>query len=377
MSLISPPRPSADPSRPHEGSVALVHDYLNQRGGAERVVLNMANIWPEAPIYTSLYRAGSTFEGFRDRTIHTSWMQELPVDRRFRTLMPLFPSAFRQLGTIDADVVISSSSGWAHGIRTTPDSRHLVYCHAPARWLYSGQEYLGRRRSRATHALLDPMRRWDKRAARRADCYLANAYNVADRIRRAYGIESRVVHPPVDVDRFMPRPRGERLLVVSRLLPYKRLDLAIEAAARLDIGLDVVGDGPELQRLQALAGRRTVFHGQLSDEAVVELMENCSAFLFPGREDFGIAPVEANAAGKPVVAFAAGGALETLQDGVTSAFFASQSVKDVMAAIRRVYDIDTSPERIAENAHRFSPQAFERNLRRAIAETPPPMTAST
>lgn len=351
-------------------SVALVHDYLNQRGGAERVVLNMAKIWPDAPIYTSLYRDGSTFDEFRGRHIHTSWMQQLPVDRRFRTLMPLYPAAFRQLGPIDADVVISSSSGWAHSVRTAPTSRHVVYCHAPARWLYAGDEYLGRRRHRALQWALHPLRQWDQRAAHRPDCYLANARNVADRINAAYGIRAEVVHPPVEVDRFRPSPRGHRLLVVSRLLPYKRVDLVVEAARRLDVGLDVVGVGPELERLRALAGPLTVFHGRLDDESVVGLFEACSAFCFPGREDFGIAPIEANAAGKPVIAYAAGGALETLEEGVSSTFFAHQRVEDVMAAIQRVHHMDTSPEVIAERARRFSPEAFEHGLRRAIAESP-------
>jgi glycosyltransferase involved in cell wall biosynthesis len=181
-----------------------------------------------------------------------------------------------------------------------------------------------------------------------------------------YGIHADVVHPPVDVARFEARPRGDRLLIVSRLLRYKRLDLIVEAATRIGIGLDVVGAGPDLERLQALAGDNVVFHGRVDDAAVKQLMESCNAFCFPGREDFGIAPVEANAAGKPVVAFAAGGALETLVDGMSAAFFSKQTVEDAEWAIRRVLRLETRPSVLAQSALRFSPIAFERNLRRAL-----------
>lgn len=349
-------------------SFAIVHDYLNQRGGAERVVLAMAAAYPNAPIYTSLYRPESTFDGFRHREVRTSWLDRLPVDESFRTLLPLYPAAMRDLGPIEEDVVLSSSSGWAHAVRTAPGSLHIVYCHTPARWLYRGDEYFQRRARRAQ--ALGPLRRWDRRAARRPDRYIANARDTADRIRMAYGIEADVVHPPVDTRRFRPRPRGQRLLVVSRLLVYKRIDLIIEAAHQLGIGLDVVGTGPDLERLQALAGPDTTFHGRVEDTGVTEMMENCRTFCFPGHEDFGIAPVEANAAGKPVVAFGAGGALETMSDGDTAVFFESQTVEAVVAAIRAADDLDTAPEVCAANAARFSQAAFELRLRRVVASTP-------
>lgn len=348
-------------------SVALVHDYLNQRGGAERVVLSMAAIWPEAPIYTSIYRPESTFEGFRERSVRTSWVDRLPVDRSFRALLPLYPAAMRDLGTIEEDIVISSSSGWAHAVRTAPESVHIVYCHTPARWLYRGQEYFKRR---TTHSVvLSPLRRWDRRAARRPDRYIANAGHVAHRIRAIYGINATVVYPPVDTLRFAPTPRGERLLVVSRLLGYKRVDLVVAAARKLGVGLDVVGVGPEFERLRAIAGPHTEFHGRLDDASVVQLMESCRALCFPGDEDFGIAPVEANAAGKPVVAFGSGGALESMIEGVTATFFERQTVDDVVAALRAVEELDTPSELIGANAARFSEAAFEHNLRHVIAGT--------
>lgn len=346
--------------------VAIVHDYLNQPGGAERVVIEMARIWPDAAIYTSLYRQASTWPEFRSLEIRTSILDRIPVDRRFRALLPFFPAAFHLLGTLPHDLVISSSSGWAHSVRTAPGSLHVVYCYAPARWLYSA-DYLAGRVARTTLApLFVPLRRWDRRAAARADGYITIAQNVRERVLAAYGFDSEVVYPPVSLERFTPTPRGRRLLVISRLLPYKRIDIVVAAATRAGLPLDVVGVGPALRALREMAGPTVRFHGALSDEEVTGLIESCSAVCFPGREDFGIVPVEANAAGKPVVAFAAGGALETLIDGVSGVFFDRQEPDAVLEAIRKVHALDTSPEQIAESASRFSTDSFRRNLTEAI-----------
>jgi glycosyltransferase involved in cell wall biosynthesis len=349
-------------------SVAIVHDYLNQRGGAERVVLELARMWPQAPIYTSLYRAASTFPEFGGHEIHRSALDRIPVDGSFRALMPLYPAAFRSLGTLDQDVVISSSSGWAHGVRTAAHSKHVVYCHAPARWLYSEREYLPGRVARTALApVTAALRRWDRRAARRADLYLANSENVRRRIKAAYGIEAEVVHPPVETERFVPRARGERLLVVSRLLPYKRVDLVVEAATRGGLPLDVVGKGLELTRLRAIAGPSVTFHASAGDREIVEMMESCRALVVAGMEDFGIVSVEAQAAGKPVVAFAAGGSLETVEEGLTGVFFHEQTVEATIDALNRADSLSTSPEEIAERARRFSRAAFRERLLDVIA----------
>lgn len=350
-----------------DAAVAVVHDFLNQRGGAERVALEMARLWPQAPIYTSLYRAASTFPEFAERDVLTSFLGRLPVDSGFRNLFPLYPAAFRSLGTLRQDLVVSSSAGWAHGVRTSPQTTHVVYCHTPARWLYAGEHLGGRSaRQRLARPLLGAMRGWDRAAARRADRYVANSENVRGRIRATYGIDADVVYPPVDVERFTPRPRGERLLVVSRLLPYKRVHLAVEAANRARLPLDVIGSGPSYRELAALAGPTVRFDRRLEDAAITELMENCRALLLPGDEDFGITPVEALAAGKPVVAFGRGGALETLEDGVSAAMFTEPTVDALLAAIRRVDTIQTSPETLASHARRFSPQAFHEGLLAAV-----------
>ena len=350
------------PGAPEPGSVALVHDYLNQRGGAERVVLEMASMWPQAPIYTSLYRPESTFPEFTQFDVRTSFLDRLPVDRGFRALFPLYPAAFRSIGPIDADLVISSSSGWAHGVRTSNRALHAVYCHTPARWLYGGEYMNVKSAERLMAAFGRPARRWDRAAAQRPDVYIANSQLVRQRILSRYGRDATVVYPPVDVDRFRPTPRGDRLLAVSRLLPYKRVDLAVGAASRAGIGLDVVGEGPAMPDLRRLAGPRVEFHGRLSDEEVTQLFEGCRAFCMTGSEDFGITCVEANAAGKPVVAFAAGGALEIIEEGVTGTFFNTQTTDSMLDGIRRCDALEAPPELIAQRARRFSREVFHSRL---------------
>jgi glycosyltransferase involved in cell wall biosynthesis len=363
---LSTARPSTN-GNGSSPSVAIVHDYLNQRGGAERVVLELARMWPQAPIYTSLYRELSTYPAFAERDIITSPLDRIRIDGGFRGLAPLYPAAFRSFGTLDQDLVISSSSGWAHGVRTAAHSRHVVYCHTPARWLYNGRDYLPSRARRAALApMIKTLRGWDRRVARRADVYIANSENVRRRIYATYGIDAEVIHPPVETERFVPSPRGERLLVVSRLLGYKRVRAVVEAVSRSGLALDVVGTGPALTDLRAIAGPSVTFHGHANDHDVGELMQSCRALVVAGTEDFGIASVEAQAAGKPVVAFAAGGALETIEDGVTGALFHDHDPEAVSEAFRRAEALTTSPEDIARHAHRFSRAAFRDRLLNAI-----------
>lgn len=350
-------------------SIAVVHDYLNQCGGAERVALELARMWPGTSIYTSLYRPESTFPAFRDLDVRHSWVQKLPVDSRFRALVPLYPLAFRSFGTLHEQVVISSSSGWAHGIATAPESLHVVYCHTPARWLYRTDEYLGSAIfPKLTAPLLRLLRRWDLKAARRADLYVVNSEHVRKRVRVEYGRDAHVIHPPVDVSRFEPTPRGERLLVVSRLLPYKRVDLVVRAATRAGIGLDVVGVGPQFDRLRSIAGSTVKFYGRVEDSVLKEMLENCRALCVAATEDFGMAPVEAGAAGKPVIAHAAGGALETLEDGVNGALFQELTEDALIDAVRRADALAADPTELATLARRFSPDTFRVQFEALIEE---------
>jgi glycosyltransferase involved in cell wall biosynthesis len=354
------------------GRVAIVHDYLNQRGGAEKVVLELSDMWPQAPIYASLYRPGSTFEEFRGRDIRTSFLDRLPVDRGFRNLFPLYPAAFWSFGEIDADVVIASSSGWSHMARVAESAVHVVYCYTPARWLYR-DDYLGSRGPQARkQALIAPfrtrIRALDARAARRADRYVAISRGVRERVRTAYGLDASVVYPPVDTARVRPTARGERLLVISRLLPYKRVDLVVAAARELGRGLDVVGEGPVIDELRGEAGADTIFHGAATDATINHLLQTCSAVCVAGEEDFGIVAVEAQGAGKPVVAFGRGGACETVLDGITGVLFKRQVLGDVVAAIAACEDLDTAPEQIARWAAQFSRAGFREGIVRAIAD---------
>jgi glycosyltransferase involved in cell wall biosynthesis len=347
-------------------TVAIAHDYLNQPGGAERVALEMSDIWPEAAIYTSLYRPQSTFPEFKTRKVQTSPLQRLPVDGGFRNLLPLYPLAFRSFGKLPEDLVVSSSSAWAHRIRVNSDARHVVYCHTPARWLYGG-EYMGAsRRQLMLKPFAARLRAGDRAAARAADLYIANSNSVRERIKRVYDREAVVVYPPVDTDRFTPTERGSRLLIVSRLLPYKRIDVMVATATKVGLGLDVVGEGPAMEDLRGMAGTSVTFHGRLDDESITELMQNALAVCVPGTEDFGIVPVEAQAAGKPVIAFGAGGALETVRDGFSGVLFKSHDVDCVLDAIRRCETLTTAPEALAKGAKRFSRAAFRSALLDAI-----------
>ncbi len=350
-------------------SVAVVHDYINQCGGAERVALELTRTWPGSRLYTSLYRPRSTFPAFAELDVRVSPLNRLPVDAGFRAVAPLYPLAFRSLGVLSEQVVISSSSGWAHGVRTSPGSLHIVYCHTPARWLYRREAHLGRALGPMLLApLLGPLRRWDRAAALRADVYVANSRLVQDRIQAVYGRRAQVIYPPVNVDQFTPRSRGERLLTISRLLPYKRIDLVVRAASRAGIGLDVVGVGPQMQELRSMAGPSVTFHGRLPEPAMVELLEGCRALCLAGTEDFGIVPVEAGAAGKPVVAYAEGGALETVQDGVNGALFRELTVEALLEAIRRADELRTEPEEIARLAGRFSAGTFRRRFQELVSD---------
>ena len=325
-------------------------------------MLEMSEIWPQATIYTSLYRPESTFPEFRGRDLRTSPLDRLPVDRGFRNLFPLYPLAFRSFGTLPEDLVVSSSSGWAHAVRTRPGALHVVYCYTPARWLYGG-DYLGAsKRQMGLRPFLPALRAWDRSTARAPDLYIAISDCVRERIRRVYGRDAPIVYPPVDVDRFTPTPRGERLLVVSRLLPYKRVDVVVRAATKAGIGLDIVGEGPALDELRRMAGTSVTFHGRLDDKAVTQLMENARTVCVPGAEDFGIVPVEAQAAGKPVVALGAGGALETVKEGLSGAFFTRHDIDSVLDAIHRCESLATSPEALAGQAARFSRSAFHSGL---------------
>lgn len=351
--------------------VALVHDWLNQRGGAENVLEELVTMFPGAPIYTSMYSAARMPARYRKWDIRTSFMQRLPgVAAHHQRYLPLYPAAFGSMDLSDYALVISNKSGFCHGVRTADGerrARHVCYCLTPTRFLWLFDQYAEREQIGGfTGALLQPLlallRRWDYAAAQRVDEFLAISTTVQERIRTLYGRESAVIYPPVDTDYFTPDPAaipGDHFLIVSRLIPYKRIDLAVEAFRHLpDRSLVVVGGGRDFELLRAKAGPNVHLLGPQPRAVVRDLMRRCGAFLFPGLEDFGIAPVEAMAVGRPVVAFAGGGALDTLLPGVTGEFFAPQRADALADALARFDPSAYDPSACRAQAERFSSARF-------------------
>ena len=351
--------------------LALVHDYLNQYGGAERVLEQLHALWPTAPIFTSMYAPQLMPPQYRRMDIRTSFMQRLPgVHRHHQPYLLAYPLAFESFRLHGYDIVLSNSSAWAKGVVTPPETLHICYCLTPMRWAWNYQEYVEREQiggplRRVLPLAMHYLRLWDVASAQRVDRFIAISRAVAARIRKYYGREATVIYPPVAVERFTPRTAPDDFyLVVSRLIPYKRVDLAVDAFTRLGPPwrLKVVGDGRDRRALQARAGPNVEFLGRLPDHEVRELMARCRAFIFPGLEDFGIAPVEAQAAGRPVVAFAGGGALDTVRDEVTGVLFREQSVPALIEALRRCADLTWDPQAIRAHAEQFSATRFRATL---------------
>jgi glycosyltransferase involved in cell wall biosynthesis len=352
--------------------IAIVHDYLAQHGGAERVVEAMHELWPEAPIYTSVYDPEAMPSEYRQMDIRTSFLQNLPfapTNRHHKKFLPFYPMAFEKLDLREFDVVVSSASTFAKGIITGPETCHLCFCHNPSRFAWRYQEYIEDGKfSRLERRLIIPfihhLRTWDYVAAQRVDYFLANSYNVARRILKYYGRSSDILYPPVDTKRFVvsPNPKADYYLIVGRLIPYKRIDLAVQACTQLGLPLKVVGAGPDQERLKQMAGPTIEFLGRRSDEEVTELLTHCKAFFFPGEEDFGIAPVEAMASGRPVIALRAGGAMETVIDGKTGVFFDTPSVDRVIDAIKRLDTLTLDSQQIRAHAELFDTAAFHQRL---------------
>lgn len=353
--------------------LAIVHDYLIQMGGAERVVATMAEAFPQAPIYTSATDRDHLLPEFQGREIINSWADRLPgVQKSFKKFFPLYPFAFRSFKPVDADVAWISSSGFAKWIRVKANAKTICYCHTPPRFFWNSDGYVAAElgesvAGRSAKVLLSLLRHWDHACAQQIDRFVANSRCVQERIWECYGRPSTVIHPPVDVDRFSAvRDPENYYVVLSRLIGYKRIDLAIEALNRLGERLIIIGDGPDRSRLEALAGPSISFLGQVSDREINRYLERCRALIFPGLEDFGIAAVEAQACGRPVIAFAAGGALETVIPGETGWLFHEQTVDALVEAVLRSKAVNWSAERIRANALNFSRDIFIDKMRAVI-----------
>ena len=350
--------------------VALVHDWLNQSGGAEDVLAALARIFPAAPIYTSIYAPERVSAAFRERDVRVSWADRLPgIHRQQQRYLLAFPFAFRGFDLSGYDIILSNKSGFCHGVRKPSGVKHICYCLTPTRYVWDLPGYLEQERFHpALPTLMRPLmgwlQRWDRSAADGIDHFVAISSAVQRRIARFYGRDSVIIHPPVDTDRFRPsEQKGDYFLVVSRLIPYKRIDLAVQACTRLNLPLIVAGDGRDRARLEALAGPMVQFVGRVPEADLPDLMARCRAFIFPGREDFGIAPVQAMASGRPVTAFAAGGALDYVQAGRTGVLFEEQSLHSLTEALHGFADDAFDEGEIREEAMRFDRGEFESRLR--------------
>jgi len=334
--------------------------------GAERTFAAIANLYAQAPIFTLLHDEQGTGGRFAGRSVTTSWLQHLGLGQAtFRRVLPLYPHALRRLELPECDVVLSSSSAFAHGVRAPAGAVHVCYCHAPFRYAWDEQEYaLQEIRPMLRPVLrgqLRRMRRWDLGASRRVDAYVANSALTRGRIRRHYGRDATVIHPPVETHRFAPGQPGDALLVVSEIVRHKRLQLALEAARRARAPIQVVGAGPDLAALRE-AYPEAAFLGRVSDEELAGLYAGARAVLMPAMEEFGITAVEAQAAGRPVIAAAAGGALETVLDGRTGRLARLDDVDSFVRAIEQIDSLEFDVADAVRNAERFSLAAFERRL---------------
>jgi glycosyltransferase involved in cell wall biosynthesis len=355
--------------------VAIVHDYLTQRGGAERVVLALSRTFPASRILTSVYEPDATFPEFADRQIDTTSLQRISLLRRHhRAGLPVYPLVFGRI-KVDADVVICSTSGWAHGIMT--DGKKLLYVHNPARWLYQPEDYMQgapRWRKVALGTMHRPMRRWDHRAAQTADGVLANSHVVRDRIREHWGVDATVVHPPHGVDADgeqepMAELGTDYLLCVARLMPYKHVGAVVEAMKSLpDDRLIVVGEGPLWHELDAAAPSNVQFMSRVSDAQLRWLYANARLLVAAATDDFGLAPVEAMAFGTPCVANRAAGYLETVVEGETGVFFDHAEPSEIAAAVRVADRMQWSEETIRTHADLYSEESFAANIGAAVSD---------
>jgi len=354
--------------------VALLHDHLNQFGGGERVLMAFHQLFPDAPVYTLVHDAKKTRGEFKQLSIKTSFIQKLPLGKsHFKWYLPWMPVAVENFDLSEYDLVLSSCSALIKGVITKTTTLHICYCHTPTRYLWSDtHQYTAELNQPALVKKLLPfylkkLRVWDRLAAERVDFYLANSRFVRQRIKKYYNRESQVINPPVETGHFQIAPDiGDYFLIVSRLRPYKRVDLAIEAFNNLKMPLKIIGTGEEEKRLKKMAGPNIEFLGNLPDQEVREYYSRCRAFINPQEEDFGITPVEAMASGRPVIAYRSGGALESVVEGKTGTFFDEQNWADLADAVVRFKPENFNPQEIREHAHNFDLANFKGQISQFI-----------
>jgi len=355
--------------------VTLVYDRVNKWGGAERVLLALNEIWPEAPLYTAVYNP-ATAPWAKKFKIIPSFLNKFPFAKTRHEAFPyLMPFAFESFAFDEYDIVLSVSSEAAKGIITKPKTLHICYCLTPTRYLWSGyKDYFP---SSVFRFLSSPvvayLRRWDKIAAQRPDVYLATCENVRKRIKKYYGRESEVIYPPVDTQRFTPIPYTLNpkpyFLLVSRLdFGYKKVDLAIEAFNQLELPLKIIGTGTQMGNLKRKAQKNIQFLGELTGKELLGYYQRCQAVIFPQEEDFGLVPLEAQASGRPVIAFRKGGALETVIEGKTGLFFTAQTPGALIKAVKGFKASQFRPQDCRQNAEKFGQERFKREIKKLVKQ---------
>jgi glycosyltransferase involved in cell wall biosynthesis len=365
--------PPLDALRERFPRVAVVHDWLTIPGGSEQVVLELLEMFPHAELFTSVYDPSPWPAQITDRTVHSSFLNHIPgATRHYPKLLPLMNMAFRSFDLSGFDLVLSSNHACAKNVRTPAGALHICYCHTPMRYAWEEGFMRGEDVGAATRLLLPPLLAWLRRqdlaGAQGPDVFVANSRHVSERIERYYGRSSEIVHPPVDVDHFLglPRSPADFYLTFGRVVPYKRVDLAVGACAQLGRALEVAGDGRALGAVRVAAGQGATFLGKVSDAERDRLLGGARALLFPGEEDFGIVPVEAQAAGVPVIAYGVGGARESVSDGRTGVLFGEQTVAGLAAAIERFEDLELDGQLVRDNARRFGRERFRREMAAVI-----------
>lgn len=356
-----------------EPRLAFVIDALPSLGGAEKVLFTALEAYPQADVFTLIYNR-EAFDGMTiaQKNIRTSYLNKLPfIQKYYRLFLPLMPEAIQRFDLRGYDVIVSFNYAVAHGVRKPGGARHLSYTYTPMRYAWSDLNLDGTRthKNLVLHQYMNAFQKWDRQAASRVDVIAAISRAVADRIKTAWGRESHLIYPPVEIERFQPTlKRGDYYITVSRLVPHKRIDLLIQAFSQLELPLIVVGDGPELPGLKALAGSNVHLPGYLSDAKTAELIAGARGFVCAAEEDFGIAVVEAQAAGCPVIAYGRGGALESVHAGVSGLFFDRQTVDSLSDAIQKFEKAAGSfcTEEILKNAQRFGKYRFIREFRQFV-----------
>lgn len=353
--------------------VALIHDWLTGMRGGERVLEAVCKIYPEADIHTLFHFRGKVSPTIESHRIQSSFLQYSPfLNRYYRYHLPIFPHAIKTLNLHSYDLILSFSHCVAHGAPTKPTQCHICYCFTPMRYIWDQYDTYFRNAPWPMRKLILPrtikhLRQWDRNASRQVNAYLTSSHLVHSRIQKYYNRQAEIVAPPVDSDFFTPgNKKDDYFLIVSALSPYKRLDLAIQACNRLQLRLKIIGWGPEKRRLQLMAGPTVEFLGRLPDTALLSHYRQCRALLFPGLEDFGITPLEAQACGRPVIAFRGGGVSETVIEPETGIFFEEQTVDSLISAIRRFQSMQFTVDRCRKQADRFSLPRFESQFKSAI-----------